>query len=158
MRIFIEIRVPLVVGVGPVAGSYEDGGEGNRGGEGLSLMCRRSRPGGGGDDRRVADLSGVSKEESESHPERTPPRILQVARDPSGAVRPDAPINEMPTKIVTVEGIQERLYRIRVQGYDQRRAMARRCRIFGHPAPEMITDSPAVLNRIRHLKSEAQLP
>jgi hypothetical protein len=30
--------------------------------------------------------------------------------------------------------------------------------IFGHPAPEMITDSPAVLNRIKHLTSEAQLP
>jgi hypothetical protein len=30
--------------------------------------------------------------------------------------------------------------------------------IFGHPAPEMITDPRAVLNRITHLTSEAQLP
>src|SRR5271156_7090239 len=36
--------------------------------------------------------------------------------------------------------------------------MARWRRIFGHPVPEMKTDSPAVFNRIRHLKSEAQLP
>jgi hypothetical protein len=36
MRIFFEIRVPLVVGVGLGAGSHEDGREGNRGGGILS--------------------------------------------------------------------------------------------------------------------------
>jgi hypothetical protein len=58
-------------------------------------------------------------------------------------------------QIVKVDGIQERLYRIKCAGHDQRRALARWRPIFGHPAPEMITDSPAVLNRIKHLKSEA---
>jgi hypothetical protein len=60
-------------------------------------------------------------------------------------------------QIVKVDGIQERPYRIRVQVTinDGRRRWRP---IFGYPAPEMRTDSPAVLNRIKHLKSEAQLP
>jgi hypothetical protein len=53
-------------------------------------------------------------------------------------------------------GIQERLYRVQVTINDGRWRAG--VPIFGHPAPEMRTDSPAVLNRIKHLKSEAQLP
>jgi hypothetical protein len=64
-------------------------------------------------------------------------------------------------QIVNVDGIQERLYRmyrIRVQVTINDGRYRAGVPIFGHPAPEMIIDSPAVLNRIKHLKSEAQLP
>jgi hypothetical protein len=50
------------------------------------------------------------------------------------------------------------LYRIRVRVTINDGRWRAGVPIFGHPAPEMITDSPAVLNRIKHLKSEAQLP
>jgi hypothetical protein len=59
-------------------------------------------------------------------------------------------------QIVKVDGIQERLYRVQVTINDGRWRAG--IPIFEHPAPEMITDWPAVLNRIKHLKSEAQLP
>src|SRR5271156_4028066 len=61
-------------------------------------------------------------------------------------------------QIVKVDGIQERLYRIRVPVTIDDGRWRGGVPIFGHPAPEMIPDSPAVLNRIKHLKSEAQLP
>src|SRR5580693_4672016 len=60
-------------------------------------------------------------------------------------------------QIVKVDGIQERLYRIRVQVTINDGRWRAGVPIFGHPAPEMITDSPAVLNRIKRLESEAQL-
>jgi hypothetical protein len=59
-------------------------------------------------------------------------------------------------QIVKVDGIQERLYRVQVTINDGRWRAG--VPIFGHPAPEMITDSPAVFNRIKHLTPEAQLP
>jgi hypothetical protein len=61
-------------------------------------------------------------------------------------------------QIVKVNGIQERLYRIRVQVTINDGRWRAGVPIFGHSAPEMRTDPPAVLNRIKHLKSEAQLP
>ena len=61
-------------------------------------------------------------------------------------------------QIVKVDGIEERLYRIRVQVTINDGRWRAGVPIFGHPAPETRTDSPAVLNRIKHLRSEAQLP
>src|SRR5271154_4189174 len=74
---------------------------------------------------------------------------LRVARDPSGAVRPDAPINKMPINRYGGWHSEERLYRTMVQVTinDGRGRVG--VPIFGHPAPEMRTDSPPVLNRIK---------
>ena len=66
-------------------------------------------------------------------------------------------MNEM-RQIVRVNGIQERLYRIRVQVTINDGRWRAGVPIFGHPAPEMINRFACRLNRIMQLKSEAQLP
>jgi hypothetical protein len=58
-------------------------------------------------------------------------------------------------QIVKVDGIQERLYSMRVQVTIND---GRWRPIFEYPAAKMITDSPAVLNRIKHLSRKPNCP
>ena len=95
-------------------------------------------------------MGAVSREESEAAQGSRLPAFSEsrvIHPEQSARMRQSTRCRQ----IVKVDGIQEGLYRIRVQ------VTINDCRwraggpIFGHPAPEMITDSPVVLNRIKHL-------
>ena len=72
-------------------------------------------------------------------------RVASIHPEQSARMRPSTECRQ----IVKVDGIQ-----VTINDGRWRAGVP----IFGHPAPEMRTDSPAVLNRIKHLRSEAQLP